>query len=209
MLIAVSASTQTVRFVENEEPVSADLRDSLLGLAPPPKLSLQPGSPNPQSNPEFSPKIPDVSVIDQDGRTRHFYSDLVKDRVVVINFIFTRCTTICPPLGATFAELQRNFNSELGKSVFLISVSIDPRVDTPERLRAWGAKFGAKPGWILVTGSPTEIKRLVQSFGVEDTSVEDHSPLFVIGNEKKSLWKKVYGLGSAGVLIKTIRQVRM
>jgi protein SCO1/2 len=158
---------------------------------------------------EFVPQIPDVPVFDQDGRALHFYTDLIKGKVVAIEFVFTQCTTICPPLGATFAKLQRSFGSEMGKTVFLISVSVDPANDTPERLRAWGKQFGAGPGWTLVTGEPNELRRLRQSFGADTASPQEHSPIVVIGNEKRSVWKKVYGLGSASTLIKTIQDVRM
>src|SRR4051812_49664318 len=86
--------------------------------------------------------IPDVAVVDQSGASHHFYADLVKDRVVAVNFVFTSCTTICPVMGATFAQVQKL----LGKSddVSLISISIDPRNDTPAHLAAWGKKLGAR-----------------------------------------------------------------
>jgi len=158
---------------------------------------------------EFTPHIPDVTVVDQDGHRRRFYTDLVKDKVVAIEFIFTRCTTICPPLGATFSKLQRSFGPEMGKTVFLISVSVDPSNDTPERLREWGKQFNAGPGWTLVTGEPNELRRLQQSFGTDTTAPQEHSPIVVVGNDKKSVWKKVYGLGSASALIKTIQEVKM
>ena len=86
--------------------------------------------------------IPDLSLLDQQGRKIHFYSDLVKGKTVAINFIFTTCTTICPPLAATFAKTQKLLGDRLGKDVYLISVSVDPVTDTPERLRAWGKVWG-------------------------------------------------------------------
>jgi cytochrome oxidase Cu insertion factor (SCO1/SenC/PrrC family) len=158
---------------------------------------------------EFIPQIPDAPVVDQDGHAHRFYTDLIKGKTVAIEFIFTRCTTICPPLGATFAKLQRSFGSEMGKTVFLISVSVDPSNDTPERLREWGKQFHAGPGWTLITGTPNEMRRIQQSFGTDTASPLDHSPIVIIGNDKKSVWKKVYGLGSASALIKTIQEVEM
>src|ERR1041384_6287974 len=80
--------------------------------------------------------IPDVKVLDQDGNARHFYTDLIKDKTVAINFIFTNCTTICPPLAATFARLQKEMGDKVGRDVHLISISVDPLTDTPERLKA-------------------------------------------------------------------------
>ena len=105
-----------------------------------------------------SMSIPDVELLDQDGRKIHFYSDLVKGKTVAINFIFTTCTTICPPMGATFASVQK----ELGdRDVQFISISVDPVTDTPERLKAWRAKFKAGPRWTLVTGEKEKIDELL------------------------------------------------
>ncbi|HLL75605.1 MAG TPA: SCO family protein, partial [Pyrinomonadaceae bacterium] len=103
-----------------------------------------------ESAPLQAMRIPDVPVLDQDGRELNFYSDLVRGKTVAVNFIFTTCTTICPPLGATFARVQRDLGERAGRDVHLISVSVDPANDTPERLKAWGAKFKAAPGWTFV-----------------------------------------------------------
>jgi cytochrome oxidase Cu insertion factor (SCO1/SenC/PrrC family) len=75
--------------------------------------------------------LPDVVLSDQNGRQVHFFSDLVKNRVVAINFIFTSCEAICPRMGETFGELQRLMADRIGRDVFLISISIDPLTDTP------------------------------------------------------------------------------
>ena len=152
-------------------------------------------------------QIPDISVLDQNGKQRHFYSDLVRGKVVAINFVYTTCTTICPPLGATFGKLQKSLGERVGKDVFLISVSVDPATDTPERLRAWGAQFGAKPGWTLVTGEKTELNRLLRALGADAASPESHSPMVLIVNDKAALWKRVYGLGSTAALTHNIEQM--
>jgi protein SCO1/2 len=151
--------------------------------------------------------IPDINVVDQNGKPHHFYSELVRGKVVVINFVYTTCTTICPPLGATFGKLQKNLGQKLGKDVFLISISVDPVTDTPTRLRAWGAQFGAKPGWTLVTGEKTELNRLLRVLGADTASPESHSPLVLIVNDKAALWKRVYGLGASSALMHSIEQM--
>jgi protein SCO1/2 len=152
-------------------------------------------------------QIPDIRVLDQNGKPRHFYSDLVRGRVVVINFIYTTCTTICPPLGATFGKLQKNLGERLGKDVFLVSVSVDPATDTPERLRAWGAQFKAKPGWTLVTGDKTELDRLLRVLGADAASPASHSAMVLIVNDRAALWKRVYGLGSTAALVNNVEQM--
>ncbi len=90
--------------------------------------------------------IPDVEVLDQHGNALHFYTDLIKDKTVAINFIFTNCTTICPPLAATFARLQKEMGDKVGKDVHLISISVDPLTDTPERLESMGRQVQSRSG---------------------------------------------------------------
>src|ERR1044071_2568052 len=84
-------------------------------------------------------KIPDVALVDQNGRSVRFYSDMVKGKTVVVNFIFTSCTTVCSPMGANFAALQQRLGDR--SDVALLSVSIDPTTDTPARLRSWSERF--------------------------------------------------------------------
>lgn len=144
--------------------------------------------------------IPDVPVLDQDGTPKRFYTDLVKGKVVAINFVFTTCTTICPPMGANFAKLQKLLGERAGRDVQLISVSIDPNIDTPERMKAWAQKFGAGPGWTLVTGDREEITRLLKALGVYTASVSDHSPLVLLGNDARHQWTRAYGLAAPAKL---------
>lgn len=140
--------------------------------------------------------VPDVPVVDQDGNALRFYSDLVKGKVVAVNFVFTTCTTICPPMGANFAKLQKVLGDRAGKDVHLISVSVDPVTDTPERMKAWGQKFGAAPGWTLVTGDRNEITRLLKALGVYTADINDHSPLVLVGNDAQGQWTRAYGLAA-------------
>ncbi len=147
--------------------------------------------------------IPDVELLDQNGRKIHFYSDLVKGQKVVINFIFTTCTTICPPLGATFARVQK----ELGdKDVRFISISVDPATDTPERLKAWGAKFHAGEGWTFVTGSKPQVDELLRALGASSARREDHSPTILIGNDATGDWTRTYGLAKTSEIIQLINR---
>lgn len=151
--------------------------------------------------------IPDVEVLDQDGNALHFYTDLIKDKTVAINFIFTNCTTICPPLAATFARLQREMGDKVGKDVHLISISVDPMTDTPERLKAWGAKFKAGPGWTFVTGEKQEMDKLLNALGAAVSKREDHTPALIIGNDSKGVWTRTYGLAKINQIIGVIQNV--
>lgn len=151
--------------------------------------------------------IPDVAVLDQHGNKLHFYSDLIKDKTVAINFIFTNCTTICPPLAATFARLQKEMGDKVGKDVHLISISVDPVTDTPERLKAWGAKFKAGPGWTFVTGEKQEMDKLLNALGAAVSKREDHTPAMIIGNDSKGVWTRTYGLAKINQIISVINDV--
>ena len=148
--------------------------------------------------------IPDVELLDQNGRKIHFYTDLVKDKTVVINFIFTTCTTICPPLGATFARVQKELGDKVGRDVRFISISVDPATDTPERLKAWGAKFHAGDGWTFVTGDKPKVDELLNALGASSARREDHSPTVLIGNDAHGTWTRTYGLAKTSEIIELI-----
>ena len=152
-------------------------------------------------------EIPDVPVLDQHGNKLHFYTDLIKDKTVAINFIFTNCTTICPPLAATFQRLQRDMGERVGKDVHLISISVDPVTDTPERLKAWGAKFKAGPGWTFVTGEKQEMDKLLNALGAAVSKREDHTPALIIGNDAKGVWTRTYGLAKIPQIMGVIQNV--
>lgn len=152
-------------------------------------------------------QIPDVKVRDQHGNTLNFYTDLIKDKTVAINFIFTNCTTICPPLAATFARLQKELGDRAGKDVHLISISVDPVTDTPERLKAWGAKFKAGPGWTFVTGEKQEMDKLLNALGAAVSRREDHTPATIIGNDSKGVWTRTYGLAKIPQIMSVIENV--
>ena len=151
--------------------------------------------------------IPDIAVLDQHGNKLNFYSDLIKDKTVAINFIFTNCTTICPPLAATFARLQKEMGDRIGKDVHLISISVDPVTDTPERLKAWGAKFKAGPGWTFVTGEKQEMDKLLNALGAAVSKREDHTPAMIIGNDTKGVWTRTYGLAKINQILGVINDV--
>lgn len=148
--------------------------------------------------------IPDVELLDQEGKRVRFYSDLVKGRVVAINFIFTTCTTICPPLTANFSKVQSLMGNRVGKDFNMISISVDPVNDTPQRLKAWGEKFGAKPGWTFLTGRKQDVDKLLKALQVFTPVREDHSPMVLVGNDTKGQWTRVFGLVSPTQLVQVI-----
>jgi cytochrome oxidase Cu insertion factor (SCO1/SenC/PrrC family) len=148
--------------------------------------------------------IPDTELLDQDGRKVRFYSDLIKGKVVAINFIFTTCTTVCPPLGATFARVQRELGERAGRDVHFISISVDPSTDTPERLKAWGAKFKAGPAWTFVTGAKPQVDEVLAALAASTARREDHTPTVLIGNDAKGQWTRAYGLTAPSKIVQII-----
>jgi cytochrome oxidase Cu insertion factor (SCO1/SenC/PrrC family) len=135
--------------------------------------------------------IPDLELVDQDGKTVHLYSDLVRGRVAAVSFIFTTCTSICPLIGANLGRLQTELGQSLGEDIALISVSVDPATDTPQRMKAWGAQFGAKSGWSLLTGDKETVDQLLKVFGLFTPDIQNHSPFLLLVNDRTGDWTRV------------------
>jgi len=154
-----------------------------------------PSIPKTESYSFSAAKIPHARVVDQNGKQLDFYTDLIKGKSVAINFVFTTCTAICPSLTATFHRVQQEARTR-GLDVQLISISVDPTVDTPERLQEYAKKFKAETGWTFVTGDKAEIDSILQAMGVAITNKNDHTPMVLIGNEVADFWTRTYGLSS-------------
>ena len=150
--------------------------------------------------------VPDIPVRDQHGRQLKFYSDLVKGKTVAINFIFTTCTTICPSLTATFRRVQEDLATR-APDVQLISISVDPITDTPERLRDLATRFKAGPGWTFVTGAKADIDALLLGLGAAAANASDHTPTIVVSNDVTGYRTRTYGLSSPAALVKVVTEV--
>ena len=147
--------------------------------------------------------IPDVTMRDQLGNEVRF-PDLLKDKTVAVNFVFTTCTTICPPMGANFGQLRRLLGERAGKDVLLISISVDPVTDTPQRLKTWSEKFNAGAGWTLLTGTKPDVDALLKAFGVFTADKWDHSPTALIG--RAGQWRRTNGLAAPAKLVEAINE---
>jgi cytochrome oxidase Cu insertion factor (SCO1/SenC/PrrC family) len=140
------------------------------------------------------PRIPDIVLTDETGRRVRVYDDLVKGHVVAINFMFTACPTICQPMSATFSQVQRQIGS---RPVRLVSVSVDPETDTPQRLAEWKARFRGGSSWTLLTGAAAEIDRLRKVLGVYTPDRFNHSPTIVLIDDPGGRSTRISGLASA------------
>ncbi|MDT4953983.1 MAG: hypothetical protein QOJ02_2121 [Acidobacteriota bacterium] len=155
------------------------------------------------SSSEAALRVPDTTVFDQHGKRLHFYSDLVKGKTVAINFVFTTCNGVCPTLSAKFRQVQQELGERVGRDIQLISISVDPTTDVPERLNAYAEKFHAGPGWTFVTGSKPEIDELLRSLGAFAADKNKHPQTILIGNDASGYWTRTLGLSPA----KTVAQI--
>ena len=139
-------------------------------------------------------QIPDLDVRDQDGRKIRFYSDLIKDKIVVISFFYTSCMVSCTMQGQTFSKLQSLLGDRLGKSVFLISVTTDPARDGPAKLKSWGKRYDVQEGWTLVTGKEAEMNKLLLPFTGMRAGSGMHLPSTFVGNARTGVWTSASGV---------------
>lgn len=148
--------------------------------------------------------IPDVLVRDQEGRKVRFYSDLIKDKVVVLNFFYTSCTYTCTMQGRTFSKLQSLLGDRMGKSVYLISVTTDPVKDNPEKLQAWAKRYQLKAGWTLVTGDESEINKILVQLTGGSAGAGMHFPVTFVVNDQKGTWISSTEIVAPEQLLKTV-----
>ena len=153
----------------------------------------------------FQMQIPQVNLVNQDGMPVRFDSDVIGNRLAVINTVFTTCTTVCPVAGANFGFLARKLGDRLGRDVILVSISIDPMNDTPDRLKIWSAKFYEGGGWTLLTGKKPEVDSLLKALGLFSPERQDHTSTVLIGNYKAG-WTRANSLASPNKLLQTIEE---
>jgi protein SCO1/2 len=151
--------------------------------------------------------IPDLDLRDQDGRKLRFYSDLIKDKVVVLSFFYTSCSYSCTMQGKTFSKLQSLLGDRLGKSVFLISVTMDPATDDPAQLKSWGKRYDVRNGWTLVTGKEAELNKLLLPFTGTRAGGGMHLAATFIGNDKTGVWTSAAGVFDPEVLLNAVDAV--
>ena len=149
-------------------------------------------------------RFPDLVVRNQEGRKVRFYSDLIKDKVVVLSFFYTSCTYTCTMQGKTFSRLQSLLGERLGKSVVLISVSTDPAKDKSDVLKAWAERYDVQPGWTLVTGEKSEMSKLLIPFTGSPAGADMHLPVTFIGNDKTGEWTSADGVFAPEELLKVV-----
>lgn len=149
----------------------------------------------------------DVVLVNQNGERMRFYNDLLRDKVVIINSFFATCTGSCLPLNRNLEKIQTALGERLGKDVHIISISVDPTVDTPTSLKEYAKKLNARPGWFFLTGRKQDVEFALKKIGHFVDQKESHLNIFIIGNERTGLWKKAFGLAPSDELVKIVESV--
>ena len=151
----------------------------------------------PEGSPWGANYFPNVELVDQEGKTVRFYDDLIKGKIVAINFIFTHCGDSCPAETANLKRVQKLLGDRMGKDIFFYSISIDPEHDTPQVLKDYAERFriGSGAGWKFLTGSKKDVTLLRKVLGlyrddVESSKLAEHTTSFMIGNEATGQWVK-------------------
>jgi protein SCO1/2 len=140
--------------------------------------------------------FPNVPLTTQDGKVVHFYDDLLKDKVVAINLMYTHCNGSCPLETARMVQVQKLLGDRVGKDMFFYSITIEPEKDTPAVMKKYAERYHIKPdsGWMFLTGKMSDIKLIAKKLGLSSLTdggnKDGHLPNLMVGNEKTGVWKR-------------------
>lgn len=151
-------------------------------------------------------KLADAQLLDQRGKAVQLKGDVFGDKIVVINFVYTSCTTVCPMQSAIFSNLQERLGARLGEEVRLVSITVDPLRDTPERLRELAERHHAKPGWTFLTGKKREVDAVLRSFGAYTPDPTSHPAMVMIGSAGNERWTRLFGFPSVDEIQARVEQ---
>jgi protein SCO1/2 len=153
-------------------------------------------------------ELRDHLLMDQDGRELMFVGDVIGENIVVMDFVYTTCTTICPVLSALFTQVQGQLGDAVGDEVTLVSMSVDPVRDTPQRLKAYSAKHRAGEGWLWLTGPKADVEDVLTGLGAYTPSFEDHPSMVLIGDGRTGEWKRLFGFPNPDRIVQIVNDFR-
>jgi protein SCO1/2 len=145
--------------------------------------------------------IPDVTLINQDGKRVKFAELVNSGKLVVVDFIYGTCTTICPVLSAGYTSYQRKLGAD-AQTVQLISISIDPENDSPAVMRKYLKNYRSQPGWDFLTGTREDIDRVMRAFNAYVPNKMSHYPIMFLRGPGDERWVRIYGLIGTSDFIK-------
>ncbi|MDQ1473810.1 MAG: hypothetical protein QOJ99_5290 [Bryobacterales bacterium] len=159
--------------------------------------------------------IPNVPVTSQEGHKYHFYNDLVKDKIVMINFFYAECTGICPRMTSNLLKVQKALADQMGRGMFIYSVSLKPEQDSPKNLKAYAEMHGIKPGsgWLLLNARRADMETLRERLGFKvsdpalDANVDEHTGILRFGTDVYDHWSGYPLLGKAETIAEMVRQL--
>jgi protein SCO1 len=153
--------------------------------------------------------FPNVVLTNQDNKKLRFYDDLLKGKIVVIQFMFSNCERLCPMVTPNLVKVQKELEKQWPKKVHIVSITVDPDHDTPQVLKAYAEKFHVQPGWQFLTGRRADIDQIRRELGLyypEDTQFE-HMNMITIGREPTGQWITMRALNRPDVIAYTVRRL--
>ena len=151
----------------------------------------------------------DVPLLDATGKRVRLREDVIGNRIAIVNFIYTTCTTVCPVSSATFQQLQKRLGAALGKNVVLITITVDPLRDTPQRLREYAGRYEAREGWVWLTGAKPDVDAVLKGFGAYAARFEDHPSMVLVGDARGGPWTRFFGFPSVDDLMARIDTMQL
>lgn len=145
-------------------------------------------------------RFAEVTLLDQHGRSLSLKDDVVADRVVVMGFVYTSCTTVCPLVSAIMQQLQQRLADRPAEPVRLVTLSVDPQRDTPARLHEYAQRYGAGGEWYWLTGTVPAVDSTLKGLGSWSADYRDHPPLILVGDGRSEHWTRFYGVTDPAVL---------
>jgi protein SCO1/2 len=152
-------------------------------------------------------RVPPVVLVNQQGEKVALTSVLDEDKTVLVNFLFTSCTTTCPVVTATVASMRQVLGSE-GQDLRILSISIDPAHDTPKVLQAYARQHGLGSGWQLLTGDASQVRTVLKAFSALAGSTATHTPLTLLRAPGSRHWVRISGFANAAELADEYRRLR-
>jgi protein SCO1/2 len=153
----------------------------------------------------------DNQLVDLDRNPVRFTSEAVGNSIVVIDFIYTSCTTICPVTSAVFADVQKRlidkFGEQFGRDVKLITLTVDPSTDTPERLKDYAGHFGSPAGWLWLTGDKPQVDKVLSGLGAYAADFTRHSGAVLVGDGRADDWIRFYGVPNPPDIVARVEQL--
>jgi protein SCO1/2 len=154
--------------------------------------------------------LPNIPLVTHEGKEVRFYDDLVKDKVVMLNFFYAVCSDVCPAVSANLAEVQKMLGDKVGRDIFMYSFTLKPEADDVFAIRAYRESYDAGPGWTFLTGKPEDMETLRRAIGFTDPNplvdkdTTQHIGNVRYGNEPLMLWAACPGMGTAQLIVDSV-----